>query len=123
MGYDHIRPTEDAIHLCRIILPWMQYNYKHLSMGVRNLPDILQKKINDFPKYSNLPWVYRRTFDFEIFYWKYHVQKLKLTLNRLKYNGLKCNIEKYFLGKNEMEYLGFWVTGDGVKHLDKKCHK
>ena len=53
------------------------------------------------PRTRIYPWVYRRTFDFEIFYWKYHVQKLKLTLNRLKYNGLKCNIEKYFLGKTK----------------------
>ena len=39
---------------------------------------------------------------------------------KLKQKGLKCNIENYFLGKNEMEYLGFWVTRDGIKTLNKK---
>ena len=29
------------------------------------------------------------------------------------------NIEKSFFGKIEMEYLGFWVTCEGVKPIDK----
>ena len=34
--------------------------------------------------------------------------------------GLKCNIEKSFFRKTEKEYLGFCVTCDGVKPMDKK---
>ena len=33
---------------------------------------------------------------------------------------IKCNTENYLFGKTEMEYLGFWVTNDGVRPLDKK---
>ena len=40
-------------------------------------------------------------------YWKDDVQNLKLTLNKLKECGIKCNIEKYFFGQTKMEYLGF----------------
>ena len=32
---------------------------------------------------------------------------------------MKYNIEKSFFGKTEMEYLGFWVTRDCVKTMDK----
>ena len=53
-------------------------------------------------------------------YWIYHVHELELTLKKLKEIGLKCNIENYFFGKSEMEYLGFWVTRNGVKSTDKK---
>ena len=49
-----------------------------------------------------------------------HVQKLELTLNKLKGKGLKCNIEKSFFGQTEMEYLGFWVTRDGAKPIIRK---
>ena len=52
-------------------------------------------------------------------HWKNHVQKLELNLNKLKGKGLKCNIEKYFFGQTEMEYLVFWVTHDGLKPIDK----
>ena len=34
--------------------------------------------------------------------------------------GLKCNIERSFCGKTEMEYLGFWVTRNIVKPMDRK---
>ena len=52
-------------------------------------------------------------------YWTDHVQKLELRLNKLKANGLKCNIERSFFGQTEMEYLGIWVTRDGVKTINR----
>ena len=51
--------------------------------------------------------------------WTYHVQKVQLTLNKLKGKRLKWNIEKYFFGKTGVEYLGFWVTRNGVKPINK----
>ena len=47
-------------------------------------------------------------------------QKLELMITKLKVKGLKCNIEKSFFGQTEMEYLGFWVTLNGVKSIHKK---
>ena len=41
-------------------------------------------------------------------------------LNKLKEKGLKCNIEGLFFGKNEMEYLGFWVAHNCVKIINRK---
>ena len=37
----------------------------------------------------------------------------------MKESVLKCDIEDYFFGENEMEYLGFWVTRNGIRPLDK----
>ena len=47
MGYYHIRLSENASILCKIILPWGKYRYKHLPMGVAHSPGILQQKMND----------------------------------------------------------------------------
>ena len=52
--------------------------------------------------------------------WKDNVNKLESIENKRKEKGLKFNIERYFFGQNEMEYLGFWVTHDGVKPIDKR---
>ena len=49
--------------------------------------------------------------------WNYHVQKLELTLNKLKEIGLKCDIKTFFFGPNEMEYLGLWVTRNVIRPL------
>ena len=51
--------------------------------------------------------------------WTDHLQKLELTLNKLKESRLKCNIENYFFGQTQMEYLYLWVTHDGVKPIEK----
>ena len=47
MGYYHTRLNEDSSNLCMIILPWGNYRYKRLPMGVANLPEIFQQKMND----------------------------------------------------------------------------
>ena len=90
-------------------------------MGIKNSPDILLHKMNDL----------FHEFDFILSYIDEvlilttgrltdHVHKLELTLNKLKSSSIKCNIEKYFFGQTEMEYLGLWVTLDVIKHIDKK---
>ena len=53
-------------------------------------------------------------------YWTDHVKKLELTFNTLKGKGLKCNIEKSFFVKTNMEYLGFWVTRNGIISINRK---
>ena len=52
--------------------------------------------------------------------WIDNVHKLELMINKLKGKGSKCSIEKSFFGQTKMEYLGLWVTRDGVKPISKK---
>ena len=52
-------------------------------------------------------------------YWTDHVKKLELTLNKTKEKRCKYNIEKLLFRKTEIEYLGFWVTHNGVKPINK----
>ena len=47
MGYYHIRLSEQASNLCTIILPWVNYQYKRLPMGIGNSLDIFQEKLNE----------------------------------------------------------------------------
>ena len=47
MGYYHIRHSKNARKLGTIILLWEKYRYKRLPMGISNLPDIFQHKMND----------------------------------------------------------------------------
>ena len=63
---------------------------------------------------------HRWHFDLNKSDWTNNVQKLEWTLNKLKEKGLKCNIEKSFFGITEIEYLGFWVTRDGIKSINRK---
>ena len=100
---------------------WGKYRYKRLPMGVANSPDIFQQKMNDL--FHGFEFIRAYIEDVLILTkvdWTDHVHNLELTLNKLKEKGLKCNIEKSFFGQTEMEYLGFWVTRDGVKPINRK---
>ena len=46
MGYYHIVLTPNSQNLCTIILPWGNYRYKRLPMGLKNSPDIFQEKMS-----------------------------------------------------------------------------
>ena len=90
-------------------------------MRIVDSPDIFQNKMNYL--FHGFEFIRAYIDDILILtkgYWTDHMQKLELTLNKLKGKGLKCNIEKFFFGKTQIEYLGFRVTRDGTKPIDKK---
>ena len=47
MVYYHMRLSENESNLCTIIIPWLKYHYKRLTMGIDNLPEIFQQNTND----------------------------------------------------------------------------
>ena len=120
MGYYHIRLSDNASNSCTTIIPRRKYRYKRLPMGIANSPENFQQKINDLFHGFEFICVYMD----EILIltkgnWIDHVHKLELTLNKLKEIGLKYNIEKSLFRQTKMEYIGFWVTLDGLKPINK----
>ena len=49
-----------------------------------------------------------------------HLEKLKQVLSTLQEAGLKCNLSKSFFCQEQVEYLGYLLTRDGIKPLPKK---
>jgi hypothetical protein len=49
-----------------------------------------------------------------------HLEKLDEVLKRLEKAGLKVNAKKSFFAREELEYLGFWITRNGIQPLPKK---
>ncbi|WP_250537472.1 reverse transcriptase domain-containing protein, partial [Caballeronia sp. AZ10_KS36] len=49
-----------------------------------------------------------------------HLQKLERVLNRLEDAGLKVNASKSFFAKEGLEYLGYWISRDGIQPLTAK---
>ena len=46
MGYYHIELTPESRRLRKFVLPWVNYKYQKLPMGLCNSPDIFQEKMN-----------------------------------------------------------------------------
>ena len=93
-----------------------KYRYKHLPTIVKNLPDFfLTSKL-----FQGFAFISSYIYDLLILSkgdWKYHIQKLEITQNKLKQIWLKINTENYFFGKTKMGYLGLWVTCEGFRTL------
>jgi transposase InsO family protein len=121
MGYYTIRLNPDAQRLCTIVLPWGKYKYLRLPMGVSGAPDIFQAKMSSLMAGLDCVRVYlddclvlnKTTF-------QDHLAKLELALKRISDAGLRINAEKSYFGRGAIEYLGYWVTREGIQPLPAK---
>ena len=121
MGYYHIELSPTSQKLCTIVLPWGKYEYIRLPMGLCNSPDIFQEKMGTLMQ--DLEYVRAYIDDLLIITkgnWDDHLSKLEEVLKRLQKSGLKVNARKSFFGKGELEYLGYWITRDGIQPVPKK---
>ena len=121
MGYYHILLSPNSQILCTIVLPWGKYEYIRLPMGLSNSPDIFHEKM------SNLMYdlEYVRTYLDDLLVitngtYEDHLEKLNEVLTRLNNNGLKVNAKKSFFAQGELEYLGYWITRNGLQPTKKK---
>ena len=121
MGYYHIELSPDSRKLCTIVLPWGKYEYLRLPMGLCTSPDIFQEKMSTLMQdlefvrayIDDLLAITNGSFDD-------HLEKLDVVLARLREAGLKVNAKKLFFARTELEYLGYWITRDGIRPTSKK---
>ncbi|HEY9708671.1 MAG TPA: reverse transcriptase family protein, partial [Oculatellaceae cyanobacterium] len=121
MGYYTIRLNPNAQRICTIILPWGKYKYKRLPMGISGAPDIFQEKMSELM----LDLEFVRTYLDDVLIvtkstYEDHLNKLEIALKCIQSVGLKVNAEKSFFARTELEYLGHWVTREGVMPLANK---
>ena len=116
MGYYTIRLDPDAQKYCTLITPWGKYKYLRLPMDLSGAPDIFQDKMSALVVHLEFARVYldyllvltnRRFED--------HIEKLEKVLRLLQEAGLKCNAEKCKFCAEEVEYLGYPLTQNGIK--------
>ena len=121
MGYYHIELTPFSKRLCTIVTPFGKFEYQRIPMGLCNSPDIFQEKMSELMMGLEFARVYLDDLmsitkgDYDD-----HLNKLELILKRIQEAGLKINAKKSFFARGELEYLGYWVTREGIQPLKKK---
>ena len=121
MGYYHIELSPDAKKLCTIVLPFGKFEYQRLPMGLCNSPDIFQEKMSNLM--MDLEYVRAYIDDLLVTTkgsFEDHLQKLERVLNRLEDAGLKVNASKSFFARKGLEYLGYWISRDGIQPSTSK---
>ena len=118
MGYYHIELMPFSKRLCTIVMPWGKYKYQHLPMGLCNSPDIFQEHM--FKLFLDLEFVLAYIDDLLVMSCSTFEEHLEKVLSRLSDVGLKVNAKKLHFAKFEIEYLGYWITQQGIQPLPKK---
>jgi len=121
MGYYHIELHPDSRALCTIVLPWGKYEYLKLPMGLCNSPDIFQEKMNEL--FAGFEYIRAYINDLLVLSkdsYTDHLNKLDTVLDRLNQAGLKINATKSFFCQPELEYLGYWISREGIQPIPKK---
>ena len=121
MGYYHIELDLTSKALCTIVLPTGKYEYQKLPMGLCNSPDIFQEKMFDL--FQDLEYVKAYIDDLLITShdsFEDHLHKLDLVFQRLSKAGLKVNATKSSFGAHSVEYLGYYITREGIMPQPKK---
>ena len=121
MGYYHIQLTPNARRLCTIVMPWGKYEYLRLPMGVANSPDIFQEHMSELMAGLEFVRVYIDDIlcitkgDYDD-----HLRKLEQVFMQIEKANLRVNAEKSFFAKDQVEYLGFLITRQGIRPLARK---
>src|SRR5688572_8883287 len=121
MEYYHITITPNASRLCTDVLPWGKYEYLRLPMGLCNSPNIFQEKMSklmiglEFARayLDDLLLITKGNFD-------EHLDQLEQALTRLSEASLKIKASKSSFCQTELEYLGYWITQNGIRPVTKK---
>ena len=92
-------------------------------MGIACAPDIFQSIMMDLLGDLDYVLVYiddilllQRHGEIE----EDHLKKMETVLKRLNDIGFRANLRKSFFMQQEVEYLGFLLTSDGIKPQPKK---
>ena len=90
-------------------------------MGLCNSPDIFQEKMGTLM--HDLEYVRAYIDDLLILTsgsLSDHLTKLDEVFRRIRQAGLKINANKSFFARGELEYLGCWITREGIQPVTKK---
>ena len=111
--------------MCTIVLPFGKYRVPtNLPMGLCNSPDIFQEKMSELMEgleFMSSTYHRRSTCVSRKDTYRGPLgESWTLVFSRLRRAGLKVNAKKSFFARGELEYLGYWVTRDGIQPVQKK---
>ncbi|CAF1100693.1 unnamed protein product [Brachionus calyciflorus] len=116
-GYWQVKIADSDKHKTAFITATGLFQFKKMPFGLCNAPATFQRLMNKI--LASILWkrcivylddiiVYARTFE-------EHLESLEMVFQKLRAANLKLKLEKCSFCKNEVKYLGFKISKDGLK--------
>ena len=107
-------------HFTCVNTPWGMFNFKRLSMGMKNAAQSFQRLLEHILKglsnvfcYLDDVLVYNETEE-------EHLKTLEELYKRLESAGMTLALSKCEFGKSQLDYLGYTVNSSGIAPIKKK---
>ena len=119
-GYWQITLDEESQRKCTFITTFGRFCPTRAPFGLISIPEIFNRKIDEI--IEGLAGVVKSMDDFLIYGKdaKEHDVRLRRFLYRLKLNGITLNLEKCVFKVDRVEFLGCFISPEGVKPLNTK---
>lgn len=119
MMYYVLELDEENKELTTIVTPYGKYQYCRMAMGLKVSPDVAQSMIENVLKGLDVE-VY--IDDIAIFSDDYdkHMELVGQVLQRLEAAGLEVKPLKCECCVQQTDFLGYWLTTEGIKPWRKK---
>ena len=98
------------------------YEFDTMPFGATNAPATFQRLMHDCLEDLNMRWCIVYLDDIIIYNdtKEEHLERLEVVFQKLAAAGLKLKPSKYFFFKEEIDYLGHVVSGEGISTNPKK---
>ena len=122
MMYYSFELDDESADLCTIVTPYGKFKYRRMAMGLKPAPDFAQCYIESVLLDLKQQGVEVYIDDVGIFSNSYedHMKIVQQVVQRLQTAGFKINPLKCEWCVQETDFLGHWMTPEGVKPWKKK---
>lgn len=122
-AFNQVTIDEDSRKYTSFVLPWGQYEYLKCPFGLRNAPSAFMRFINEIFRdllELNKIVIYMDDIMIATKTVEEHYKITQEVLRRCCRRGLKLNIKKSEFCREELVFLGYGISAEGIKLTDER---